>query len=135
MAAASAGGGAPSKRQWVSVQKHLVPRSRLENNETRHEATINVALKLGHLQVLDQDLILESQVKKEAPDPPLTLEEVQRLDLRSSSIHTLDELTIMSCVKLRICTLSACFLEDISPFYACINLFKLDLSDNQVSYS
>lgn len=86
----------------------------------------------GYLKVLDRDLILESQCVSEGSDAPSELEAVERIALRSHQIGTLDEEAILSCVRLRICNLNGCYVQDIAAFYGSVNLLKLDVSDNEV---
>ncbi len=116
-------------KQWVSVQRPLVPTVKdpggLRNGKNSQESSF--------LRTLDGDLILSFQQESEGEGAAATeLKEVQRIEVRGYGVRTLDEEAFLSCVRLRICNLSECYIADISPFYACVNLLKLDLSDNQV---
>ena len=81
---------------------------------------------------MDGDLILAAQNESEDPDAAAELQDVLRISLSGCHVQAVDDITILSCAKLRICNLQACYIRDISPFYGCIHLLKLELSDNQV---
>ena len=81
---------------------------------------------------MDGDLILAAQNESEDPDAATELQDVLRISLSGCHVQTVDDIAILSCAKLRICNLQACYIRDISPFYGCIHLLKLELSDNQV---
>lgn len=121
-------------KQWVSVQRQLVPKSKEQGGIRKHQATFKAALHDGYLRVLDKALILDFQRRTEGGDARAELEAVQRVDLRGCHILKLDEEAILSCVRLRLCNLSNCHLRDMGAFYGSINLLKLDLSNNQVVY-
>ena len=124
-----------SQRQWVSVQGQLVPKVKNPSttiSERRQQATIRAALQKGYLKILDQKLILDSQISEGDGVLPVSLEQVRKIDVRGLQVQALDELAILSCARLRICNLSGCFIKNISAFYGSVNLLKLDLSNNQV---
>ena len=81
---------------------------------------------------MDGDLILATQRESDGPDAADELQDVLRISLNGCHVQAVDDIAILSCSKLRICNLQACYIGDISPFYGCINLLKLELSDNQV---
>jgi len=126
---------AVNPKQWIPLQKQLVPRANKvaengtyqKNLERRHKETIDAALKCGHLKYLNEELILSSQA-----DNGQCLERIVRISLPSSHIQALDEIALLSCTQLTICNLAGCYIRDISPFFGCINLLKLGLSNNQV---
>lgn len=128
----SASQQAPGLKQWVSVQKPLVPKAKDLTSDKKHEATFKAALQEGYLRVLDKELILDFQARTEGADACSELKYVQRIDVSGSYVHKLDEVSILSCVRLRICNLSSCYVQEIGAFYGSINLLKLDLSNNQV---
>jgi hypothetical protein len=115
-------------KQWVTVQKPLVPKSKAQ----KHQMPTKVAPQDGYLKVLDKALIMESQAT-EGTDACSELESVLRIDLRGCNVHKLEEEALLSCMRLRICNLSNCHLQNIGALYGSINLLKLDLSNNQVS--
>ena len=116
-------------KQWVSVQKPLVPVVKDPGGLRKSRYT----QENSFLQTLDGDLILSFQKESEGEGAAATeLGEVERIEVRGYGVKTLDEEAILSCMRLRICNLSECYVSDISPFYASVNLIKLDLSDNQV---
>lgn len=124
-------------RQWIPLQQHLVPQvnAAYEKNVLRRQReAIESALKQGHLKYLDQYLILASQVvsEHERQEPISDLQEVLRISLSGGSIQSIDHVDILLCVKLRLCNLGSCYVRDISAFYGCVNLLKLELSGNQV---
>ena len=136
-------------KQWVSVQKPLMPQLRggggrgpgtaaqdaaavnLKKN-LHNKLTFKAALDAGYLKVLNKELILEFQRQCEGEDGRSKLKDVERIDLRACYVCKLDEEAVLSCVRLRICNLSGCYLQEIGAFYGSINLLKLDLSNNQV---
>lgn len=125
-------------RQWIPLQKQLVPKvkgaaSQYQiNARRRHREAIESALRKGYLKLLDEDLILESQRESEREQAADELQCVLRISLSGRHIQAIDDIAILSCARLRICNLSACYVADIAPFYSCVNLLKLDVSDNQV---
>ena len=119
-------------KEWVPVQRPLVPKSKSQSSDKRHQARLKAALEDGYLRVLDKDLILEFQRKSEGSEARSQLKSVQRIDLRACHVHRLDEEAILSCMRLRICNLSGCYVQELGAFYGSINLLKLDLSNNQV---
>ena len=117
-------------KQWVSVQRQLVPEAKDPGGLRRQQ---NVQ-ENGFLRTLDGDLILSFQEGSEGEAAARELQGVERIEVRSYGVKTLDEEAILSCVRLRICNLSECYISDITPFYGSVNLLKLDLSDNQVGF-
>lgn len=95
--------------------------------------TFKNASEDGYLKTLDQNLILESQKESEGDNAPSELQAVERIELSDYPVSRLDEDAILSCVRLRICNLSGCYIQNIGAFYGSVNLLKLNLSDNQVS--
>ena len=64
----------------------------------------------------------------------MELSKVLRITLSAGRrVQLLDERALTCCTNLRVCNLSGGYLADISPLQSCINLLKLDLSDNQVT--
>lgn len=138
----AAAGGTP--REWVSLQRQLRPQPKaIIGGETReclyqrHERrrqreALEEALKRGHIRQLDRELILASQLESEGAAAPVELRDVRRISLTGSSVQTLDDIAILSCAFLRVCNLASCFLRDVSAFYGCSSLLKLDVSNNQV---
>lgn len=128
----------PGPRQWVPLQKQLVPKAKqpgdvyAKNLVRRHREAIHTALKRGHLKFLDEKLILESQLDSEHHAAATELGDVLRISLNVCSVQALDDIAVLSCVRLRICSLASCYLSDISAFYGSVNLLKLDVSNNQV---
>lgn len=94
-----------STKQWIPLQKQLVPRTKEEgavyqkNIERKYEETIDSALKRGYLKCLDEDLILQSQGDSESVSE---LQNVYRISLNHSHVQLLDEIALLSCTKLRI---------------------------------
>ena len=128
-------------RQWIHLQKQLVPLtkqptatdSKYSRNVLRkHKEAIEAALKRGHLKVLNRQLILDSQLRTEGCAAPSELDYVQRISLGRCHVQALEDFDLISCVRLRICNLESCYIGDISAFYGCVNLLKLDLTNNQV---
>lgn len=131
-----------ASRQWINLQKQLVPQAKettsmhdsyTKNALRRQRETIEAAVKRGHLKQLNKDLILDSQLRAEGCAAAFDLEHVQRISLGRCHVHALDDFDLLSCVRLRICNLESCYLDDITAFYGCVNLLKLDLTDNQVA--
>ena len=122
-------------KQWIPLQKQLVPKTKQpgsayqRNLLRRHREAIRTALTRGFLKLLDQKLILESQLDT---DQATEVGDVLRISLNACSVQALDDIAVLSCVRLRICNLSSCYLGDISAFYGSVNLLKLDVSNNQV---
>ena len=129
-------------RQWVPLQRQLVPRAKdaaeayRRNARSRQREAVRSALRRGHLKTLDRDLILEQwrRTEERDADDQIAIEAVLRVSLPSSRVQAMDEVALLSCPRLRICSLPDCYVKDISALYGCGNLLKLDLSDNQVSY-
>lgn len=121
---------ASALKQWLSVQRQLVPKTKGPGGVKKH---LKGASQDGYFRVLNKALILDYQRRTEGDDARAELEGVQRVDLRGCHVHKLDEEAILSCVRLRLCNLSGCHLQDVGAFYGSINLLKLDLSNNQVS--
>lgn len=117
-----------SPKRWISVQRQLVPKVKGRDGDKRQQTGVDC------LKTLNCDLILESQCVSEGSDAPSELQAVERIALRGHQICTLEEEAILSCVRLRICNLSRCYIQDIKAFYGSVNLLKLDLSDNEVSW-
>ena len=128
--AASREGESAANRQWLSLQKQVVMKMKDSSISHMRQSATETALEKGYLKVLDEDLIMQSQEAENTV--PSDLDEVQRIQLNGCNVQALDEMAILSCVRLRICNLSGCYIQNISAFYGCINLLKLDLSDNQV---
>lgn len=126
--------GAGPPKQWVSVQRQLIPKSKKQSIPRKHPAPYT---QLSYLKVLNSDLISDYQRKNgfiEDPKEPLELASIQKIDVRGYYVHRIDEDTMLSCTRLRLCNLSGCYVKDIGAFYGSINLLKLDLSDNRVSW-
>lgn len=130
-----------AQRQWIPLQKQLVPKAKeltsvhtsyTRNSLRRHREAIEAALRRGHLKLLNQELILDSQLQTEGCAAASELEYVQRISLGRCHVQALDDFALLSCVRLRICNLESCYLSDISAFYGCVSLLKLDLTSNQV---
>lgn len=131
-------------REWVTLQRQLRPQPKAvvggeagEGLYQRHERrrqreALEEALKRGHIRQLDRDLVLASQLESEGASAPVELRDVRRISLSGSSVQTLDDIAILSCAFLRVCNLASCFLRDVSAFYGCSTLLKLDVSNNQV---
>lgn len=131
-----------ASRQWIHLQKQLVPQAKettsvhdsyIKNALRRQRETIEAAIKRGHLKQLNKELILDSHLRAEGCAAAFELEHVQRISLGRCHVHALDDFDLLSCVRLRICNLESCYLDDISAFYGCVSLLKLDLTDNQVA--
>ena len=132
-----------ASRQWIHLQKQLLPQTKettssvhasyTKNALRRQREAIEAAVKRGHLKLLNKDLILDSQLRTEGCAAAAELEHVQRISLGRCHVQALDDFDLLSCVRLRICNLESCYLNDISAFYGCVSLLKLDLTDNQVS--
>lgn len=142
---AAAGAGAVGK-QWVPLQRQLVPITKdgaeayRRNARRRQKEAIQNALSKGHLKTLDRELILESQSPRTADDGSTEetvqeLENVLRVSLPSGRVYSIDDMALLSCPRLRLCNLPDCFVNDMAAFYGCVNLLKLDLSNNQVDPS
>lgn len=129
-----------ARRQWIPLQKQLVPRAKKavsqyqRNARRRHKEAIDNALRKGHLKLLGEELILDSQLESEGINSALELRDVLRISLGRSHVQAVDDIAILSCTRLRLCNLESCYLDDISAFYGCVNLLKLDVSNNQVGY-
>ena len=130
-----------ASRQWIHLQKQLVPQAKettsvqtsyTKNALRRQREVIEAAVKRGHLKLLNKELILDSQLRTEGCAAAPELEYVQRISLGRCHVQALDDFDLLSCVRLRICNLESCYLNDISAFYGCVSLLKLDLTDNQV---
>lgn len=115
-------------RQWVSVQRQLKPAVKNLVRQRNSQGD-------GFLQTLDGDLILSFQNESEGENAATELQAVERIEVRGYAVKTLQDEAILSCLRLRICNLSECYISDITPFYGSVNLLKLDLSDNQVGSS
>ena len=122
--------------QWIPLQKQLVPKAKdlasqyQRNARRRHKEAIENALKKGYLRFLDAELILDSQLHSE---DATELQDVLRISLSGSHVQAIDDIAILSCSRLRLCSLESCYINDITAFYGCVNLLKLDVSNNQVS--
>lgn len=131
------------QRQWIPLQKQLVPKTKGDsaagqyqrNARRRHREAIEYALRKGHLKLLDSELILASQLESEGAGAALELRDVLRISLGGSHVQALDDIAVLSCARLRLCCLESCYLSDISAFYGCVNLLRLDVSNNQVATS
>ncbi len=131
---------AASQRQWIPLQRQLLPKTKeaanqyQKNARRRHREAVENALRKGHLKLLDEDLILASQeAESEGAGAPLELRDVRRIALRGSHVQAVDDIAVLSCERLRLCSLEGCYLSDIGAFYGCVNLLRLDVSNNQVS--
>ena len=141
----AAGGEHRAARQWVPLQRQLVPATLDKEGEAysrnmrrRRREAIRNALRKGFLKTLDRDLILqqwEGDGEEEEKEETLSgsLEHVLRVSLPRSGVQSIHGVALLSCPQLTICNLPHCFVQDLSPFYGCVNLIKLDLSNNQVS--
>ena len=130
-----------AQRHWIRFQKQLVPQTKetssihisyTKNALRRQREAIEAAVKCGHLKQLNRELILDSQLRTEGCAAASELEHVQRISLGRCHVQALDDFDLLACVRLRICNLESCYLSDISAFYGCVSLLKLDLTDNQV---
>ena len=126
---------AAHRRQWIPLQKQLQPGARdpanlyQRNARRRRKEAIEKALKKGYLKCLDRELILGSQLKDEGTEE---LEDVLRISLRGCHVKAIDDIAILTCARLRICNLESCYISNITALYGCVNLLKLDVSNNQV---
>lgn len=129
---------AAAQRQWIPLQKKLQPKAKdtgsqyQRNVRRRHKEAVENALKKGYLKCLDRELILGSQLEGEGVEE---LEDVLRISLKGYHVQAIDDIAILSCARLRICNLESCYISDISAFHGCVNLLKLDVSNNQVDPS
>ena len=114
-----------SPKQWISVQSQLVPRTKEPPARQQPGAD-------DYLKTLNRELILESQSASDGLERPTELQAVERIALSHQQVGWLEEEAILSCVRLRICNLSGCYVQDIGALYGSVNLLKLDLSDNEV---
>ena len=139
MAAAELGAGA---KQWIPLQRQLVPTSKdaaeayRRNVRRRQKEAIQSALSKGYLKTLDRDMILQqwsAEGGRRETSSAEDLECVLRVSLPSSRVQAIDDISLLMCVRLRICNLPDCLVNDMAGFYDCVNLLKLDLSNNQVS--
>ena len=128
-------------RHWIHLQRQLVPQIKettsldaryTKNALRRQRETIEAAIRRGYLKQLNKELVLDSQLRTEGCAAASELEYVQRISLGRCHIQSIDDFDLLSCVRLRICNLESCYLEDIGAFYGCNSLLKLDLTDNQV---
>ena len=121
-------------RKWIPLQQQLVPRAKdatsvySRNVRRRQKEAIRQALEKGYLKILSTSLVLEQWEDEREND----LESVLRISLPGSRVQAIDDVTLLSCVRLRVCNLPDCYVSDVEAFYACVNLLKLDLSNNQV---
>ena len=125
--------------QWIAdVQKRLVPQekeatSRYEKNlQRRYREAVREAIKKGYLKLLDRELILQLQEESEGEEAATELYDVLRISLQGCRVQSLDEIALLSCTRLRICNVESSYISDMRPFFSCVNLLKLDLSNNQV---
>jgi len=140
--------------EWVQLQSSITPISkedssskRIKDLKRRHRNSVKTAYQKGFLRQLDFDYLYEHTFGRKVPTeeelqqiqqdgeelpPELDLGELPWLNLAGAHIRSLDEFTILSCTQLKICNLSSNYISDISAFYACVNLVKLDLRNNQV---
>ena len=140
--------------EWVQLQSSITPISkedssskRIKDLKRRHRDSVKTAYQKGFLRQLDFDYLYEHTFGRKVPTeeelqqiqqdgeelpPELDLGELPWLNLVGAHIRSLDEFTILSCTQLKICNLSSNYISDISAFYACVNLVKLDLRNNQV---
>lgn len=141
---AAAGASAVGKQQWVPLQRQLVPMTKdgpevyRRNVRRRQKEAIRNALSKGYLKTLDRDLILQCQPTTDDSSTEERAEEldcVLRVSLPSGRVHSIDDMALLSCSRLRLCNLPDCFVNDMAAFYGCVNLLKLDLSNNQVGHS
>lgn len=140
MAATSA--GAVGKQQWIQLQRQLVPTTKdaaevyRRNVRRRQKEAIKNALSKGYLKTLDRELILQCQLtggEEGLTDETVEeLEGILRVSLPRGRVHSIDDMALLSCPRLRLCNLPNCFVNDMTAFYGCVNLLKLDLSNNQV---
>jgi len=125
----------PNSKQWVLLQKQLVPKGRSYAGEGDYQSLSVSTSEKNYPKILDEDLILELQEESEGPNAPFELQEVERITVIAYPVNRLDEAAILCCERLRLCNLNGCYIEDIRAFYGSVNLLKLDVSDNQVSAS
>ena len=125
-------------RQWIPLQRQLVPTTKdatdvyRRNVRKRQKEAIQNALSRGYLKTLDRELILEQWRCADSEESSGSLEQILRVSLPSSRVRTIDDMALLSCPRLRLCDLSDCFVHDMAAFYGCVNLLRLDLSNNQV---
>ena len=137
MAAADELGGTVV-RQWIPLQRQLVPATKDATEAYRRHArrrqkeAIQNALNKGYLKTLDKDLVLTQWSRTDEEGSSECLERVLRVSLPSSRVQAIDDMALLSCPRLRLCNLPNCFVNDMAAFYGCVNLLKLDLSNNQV---
>lgn len=137
--------------EWVQLQSSITPKSkedstskRIKDLKRRHREAIRFAYQKGFLRRLDYEFLYQHTFGREVPKddeneedeefsaPELNMGELLWLNLGGKNIRTIDESIIFSCEKLKICILPSNYVSDITAFYSCINLVKLDLRDNQV---
>jgi len=140
--------------EWVQLQSSITPVSkqdssvkRIRDLKRRQREAVKTAYQKGFLRQLDYDYLyeltfgrkvpteeqLEQLQEEDEPLPELDLGELPWMNLVGAHVRSLDEFTILSCAQLKICNLSSNYISDISAFYSCINLVKLDLRNNQVN--
>ena len=135
MATAEAGVG----RQLVPLQRRVVPTAKYTDEmyrrsvRRRQTEAIQNALKKGYLKTLNRDMILEQWSCEKGGGSSEDLQSVKRVSLPNSRVQAIDDMALLSCARLRICSLPNCFVNDMTAFYGCVNLLKLDLSNNLVS--
>lgn len=94
----------------------------------RQKESVKIAISRGYLKTLDSGLILRQWGDLDGEG----LGDVQRISLPGSQVRIINDTALISCLRLRICNLPNCYLEDMGAFYGCVHLLKLDLSNNQV---
>lgn len=127
--------------KWISLQQQLVlvpvTKDAAEvyhrNVQRRQKEAIQNALNKGYLKTLNRDLIVQQWQCADDSSNGEDLECVLRVSLPNSRVQALDDMALLSCSRLRLCNLPNCFVNDMAAFYGCVNLLKLDLSNNQVS--
>lgn len=125
-------------KQWIPLQRQLLPSTKdatevyRRNVRKRQKEAIQNALSRGYLKTLDRDMILEQWKGADDGETSGSFTHVLRVSLPSSRVQVIDDVALLSCPRLRLCDLSNCFISDMAAFYGCVNLLKLDLSNNQV---
>ena len=124
-------------KRWIPLQRQLVPAKKdvaemyRRSVRRRQKEAIQNALSRGYLITLDRDEILEQWCCGGSSNEEL--ESVLRVSLPNSRVQAIDDMALLSCTRLRICNLPNCFVSDMAAFYGCVNLLRLDLSNNQVT--
>lgn len=136
--------------EWVQLQSSITPKTkedsiskRIKDLKRRHKEAIRFAYQKGFLRRLDYDFLYEHTFGRKVPKddenedenlpaPELNMGELLWLNLSNKHIRTIEESIVFSCERLKICILASNYISDITPFFSCVNLLKLDLRNNQV---